>query len=119
MGEYYSRILRRRLLAGDEPEWLQRHPRRRYIRQTILATPEWADRKALHRIHLEARRRTATRGSPYVRDHIVPLTHYAVCGLNVPWNLRIIPFLENAQRSNRWWEYTPDLFAEPEQLCLL
>lgn len=117
MGDY-AHGTRRRLLAGDEPRWLAKHPRRAYLVQLILATPYWVDREAMAAVRSEARRITVSRGTLYVRDHIVPLTHHAVCGLNVPWNLRIIPFLENAQRSNRWWEYTPDMFTVPQQLPL-
>lgn len=113
MAYIYSNALRERLLAGDEPAWLQRHPRRTYVVNVILATPAWVDRAQMRRINERARRRIDC-----VRDHIVPLTHPLVCGLNVPWNLRIIPRLENAKRSNSWWEYTADLFTEPEQLSL-
>ncbi len=108
-----SRETRRRLLAGD-PTWIERHSRAPYLRQLYLATPDWQDRTPLRAIAREARRRGQ------VADHIVPLTHHAVCGLNVPWNLRIIPWLENAQRSNRWWEFTPDMwYGVPQQLRLL
>lgn len=109
----YSRALRKRFLANDEPKWLAKHRRRSYIHHVILSTPDWVDRRAIRRIHKSAR----SRGQ--VVDHIVPLTHRLVCGLTVPWNLRIISRRENAARSNRWWEFTEDLFQFPEQLRLL
>lgn len=112
-----SRETRARVLAGDEPAWLQRHPRRIYLVNLIRATPDWVDRKALCVIY-GAARRIRLGGTYVVTDHIVPLTHHDVCGLNVPWNLRIISGAENAARSNRWWEWTPDLFTEPQQLEL-
>lgn len=73
-------------------------------------------------IYREARRRTRRdgwRGARWVVDHIVPLTHSRVCGLTVPWNLRVVTKAENDARSNRWLEWTDDMFNFPEQLRLL
>jgi hypothetical protein len=97
-----------------EATWIDNHSRAPYVRAVYLATPDWVNRFDLRVIQNHARR------LGLVVDHIVPLNHALVCGLNVPWNLRIIDRLENAQRSNRWWEYTPDMFrGVPEQLTLL
>lgn len=35
-------------------------------------------------------------------DHIIPLAGENVCGLHVPWNLRIVPGRQNILKGNNW-----------------
>jgi hypothetical protein len=42
-----------------------------------------------------------TTGEKYVVDHIWPLRSDFVCGLHVPWNLRVVTQEENALKSNK------------------
>ena len=75
--------------------------RRRKHRQ---ATPPWLTRKQKSEIrHLYeiAITMTKTTGEQYVVDHIVPLRSEVVCGLHVPWNLRVITQEENLKKSNK------------------
>jgi 5-methylcytosine-specific restriction endonuclease McrA len=44
---------------------------------------------------------TKLTGERYVVDHIVPLISDEVCGLHVPWNLRVITQEENLRKSNK------------------
>lgn len=107
-----SKAFRQRLIDGIEPEWLKKHKRRGYIVRQILATPPWIKRADLMAVY--ARRKPGE-----VVDHIVPLTHPRVCGLNVPWNLKCVPAGNNARKSNAWCQWHGELFDQPEQLTLL
>lgn len=68
------------------------------------ATPKWltfdqkTNVKALYRVAMEM---SKTTGERYVVDHIVPLHSDVVCGLHVPWNLRVITQDENLKKSNK------------------
>lgn len=95
------------------PRWLQTRGDKkkvwyRYWLQIWNAQPAWADREAIKAVYLQAYEMRLAGQSVEV-DHIVPLRHPYVCGLHVPWNLRILNRAENQARSNKHW---PDMPAE-------
>ncbi len=68
------------------------------------ATPTWLtkeERLQMRELYVQARKLTSVTGERYVVDHIVPLRGESVCGLHVPWNLRVITQDENLQKSNK------------------
>ena len=68
------------------------------------ATPPWLTRKQkseIRQLYQIAITMTQTTGEQYVVDHIVPLRSDVVCGLHVPWNLRVITQEENLKKSNK------------------
>jgi hypothetical protein len=70
----------------------------------LQATPKWLT--ASHKLHMECKYSLAAMFSKYTEeqhhvDHIVPLNGKTVCGLHVPWNLRVIPATENLRKSNK------------------
>ena len=68
------------------------------------ATPPWVTRKQktdMRELYRIAMTMTQTTGVLYVVDHIIPLRSDLVCGLHVPWNLRVITQEENLRKSNK------------------
>lgn len=68
------------------------------------ACPSWLskdDRQRINDIYMQAQLTSQTTGRRYVVDHIIPITSNVVCGLHVPWNLRVITNEENAKKWNK------------------
>jgi hypothetical protein len=59
----------------------------------------------------KARVMTIVTGELHVLDHIVPVTHPVVCGLTVPWNLRVIHWRVNGAKGNTWNPDQLELFS--------
>lgn len=110
IARYFSPYLRRQLVEGREPEWLKRHSRRSYILACAWASPPWVDRNEIAMLRAWGRAMSIFHGEPYVLDHDVPLQHPNVCGLTVPWNLRVVPYRVNAAKGNKWHPDQEELF---------
>jgi hypothetical protein len=75
------------------------------------ATPLWLSRRQkseIRQLYQIAITMTQTTGEQYVVDHIVPLRGESVCGLHVPWNLRVITQEENLKKSNKHVDHPAD-----------
>lgn len=73
-------------------------------RKHRLATPKWLTREQkseMRALYQTAINLTQTTGEPYVVDHVCPLRSDVVCGLHVPWNLRVMTRTENLKKANK------------------
>ena len=85
---YEARLRRKEALKNATPDWLT-------FEQVLT----------IRRIYVESKSRILRDGrNSWHVDHIVPLQGKDVCGLHVPWNLRIIPREDNLQKSNKMEE---------------
>jgi len=78
------------------------------------ATPKWISKEqklAMRQLYISARQLTKLTGQMYVVDHIVPLKGETVCGLHVPWNLRVITQAENLVKYNKLIDHTESTMA--------
>lgn len=71
--------------------------RKKKIRQ---ATPDWLTREH-HRQITEFYILSAASPEPTHVDHVIPIDGKKVCGLHVPWNLQILPALENLRKRSK------------------
>jgi 5-methylcytosine-specific restriction endonuclease McrA len=73
----------------------------------LLATPSWANLKAIEQIYNLANRERQMTGFKVHVDHIVPLNSPIVCGLHVEINLQITLADYNQRKSNKAWPGMP------------
>lgn len=68
-------------------------------------TPKWLtkdDHWVMEQFYEIASLRSKMLGFQWHVDHIVPLQGELVSGLHVPWNLRVVPWIENVSKGNKF-----------------
>ena len=70
----------------------------------LQATPKWLTKEqkaAISMVYREARKLTTLTGVKHVVDHIWPLNGKTSCGLHVPWNLKVVPEVDNLRKGRK------------------
>ncbi|MFB2938349.1 hypothetical protein ACE1B6_24140 [Aerosakkonemataceae cyanobacterium BLCC-F154] len=74
-------------------------------RLSVTAATNIYELNSIKAFYSHAQDMTKVTGVKYVVDHIDPVNHHLVCGLNYPANLRVIPEEENGLKSNKFKPY--------------
>lgn len=86
----------------NKPKYFAAAAKRRASRKQ--ATPTWPDSDMsflVQEAYALARLRSKMLGGVWHVDHVLPLKGKTVCGLHVPWNLQVIPALDNLRKGNK------------------
>jgi 5-methylcytosine-specific restriction endonuclease McrA len=98
-----ERQARREYYKDNKEAYYARKAKRRA--SLLNRTPLWlseADLKQISEIYNRCSLLNKQGTVKHEVDHIVPLQGETVSGLHVPWNLQIIPMLENRSKGNRF-----------------
>jgi len=79
---------------------------KKYKVSKLNRTPAWLtefDLLKIQCLYQVAAMRSRESGQAWHVDHVVPLQGETVSGLHVPWNLCVIPAVDNLSKSNKRW----------------
>lgn len=94
----------RRRWKENNPDVVRAHiaQKRRRLRTATPRLLSQKHRKQIRDLFIVAYTLSRNTGVTYSVDHIIPLVGDGICGLHVPWNLQVIPLLENCRKGTRW-----------------
>ena len=100
-----SKARRRADYRNNKPRYIANARAR--DKRVKLATPPWADLKAIEEFYVEAARLSRETGIKHHVDHIFPLISKVMCGLHVEANLCVVPWNVNLEKGNKIIESVP------------
>ena len=72
----------------------------------VAASKTRVNKKLMLSLYIKAQYKNLTQRGRWQVDHIIPLCHPLVCGLHVPWNLRVLSREANKKKSNDFTPYS-------------
>ena len=93
------RLLRKYLRNPNEVFFDHRSRKRKSLND---ATPKWADHDEIRYMYKECLRLSDEMGMELEVDHIIPLKGRNVCGLHVPYNLKVVSHSLNRIKANKF-----------------
>ena len=97
----YQRVYRKHYYAQPEKVAMRNMDASARRSAQSMATPAWADRKAMLAFYVRAKELSESTGQQYHVDHVVPILGRNVCGLHTEHNLQILSAVENSRKNNR------------------
>lgn len=96
----------RRRWKANNPDTVKAHvvQKRSRLRRATPRALSKEHRRQLREFYVSAAEISRSTGMTYSVDHVVPLAGKNICGLHVPWNLQIIPLLDNCKKGISWDE---------------
>ena len=96
--KHYKKSWKNKNRGKVNADWMKRHAAKKQ------RTPKWLTETHFQQIEIfydAAHKLTQEFGIPMHVDHITPLQGKNSSGLHVPWNLQVIPAVENCKKGNR------------------
>lgn len=81
----------------------------RLKKERKLSNVAWANKELIAEVHKARIEKELETGIKHHVDHIIPIKGDIICGLNVHYNLRVIPASENMSKSNRYTDELLDI----------
>lgn len=101
-----ARVATRKFRKSHLEQYAEYQSRVRSARRKVYESLSDDNKKAILSFYQLAKELTKEYGIKFVVDHYYPIKGKDSCGLHVPWNMQVIPYIENSMKHNK----NPEMF---------